>query len=144
MTYNRDLQEDKEPLFDAVRTAEETLVCLAEFVPTLVFDEDRAAEMLEGGYLDATVMAEYLVEKGLPFREAHGVSGTLVRLAEEKKCRLSDLTLKEMTKVSSLFEKDIHKRLDPANTPKAYASAGSAGHKEIAKALRRWTRRLKA
>jgi len=141
MAYNRDLQEDKEPLFDAVRTAEGTLACLAEFVPTLRFDAERAAALLQGGFLEATVMAEYLVEKGMPFREAHAVCGGLVRVAEETGSSLREITLPVMRRFSPLFDSEIYARLDPARVPQAYRSAGSAGRREVAKALRRWKRK---
>ncbi len=142
MTYNRDLQEDKQPLFDAVRTAETTLACLAEFVPTLNFRRERAAAMLSGGFLEATVMAEYLVEKGLPFRHAHEAAGKLVKLAEERNARLADLTQAELRAVCALFGDDIRARLEPEHAPRAYVSAGSAGHREVAKSLRRWRKAL--
>ncbi len=142
MTYNRDLQEDKEPLFDAVKTAEMTLSCLAGFAETLKFREEVAAEMLEGGFLDATVLAEYLVEAGLPFRNCHEVSGRLVRIAEERGCRLCDLELETMQGVCELITADVFACLNPAQTPQAYKSAGSAGLQEVEKSLARWKRRL--
>ncbi len=142
MTYNRDLQEDKEPLFDAVKTAEMTLLCLTGFAETMKFREEVAAQMLEKGFLDATVLAEYLVEAGLPFRNCHEVSGTLVRIAEERGCRLCDLDLETMQGVSPLVSEDVFKCLNPAITPRAYKSAGSAGVKEVSKALGRWKRAL--
>ena len=142
MTYNRDLQEDKEPLFDAVKTAEMTLLCLTGFGETLKFREEVAAGMLEGGFLDATVLAEYLVEAGLPFRNCHEVSGTLVRIAEERGCRLCDIDLETMQSVSELITESVFECLNPAITPKAYKSAGSAGGKEVGKALTRWKRIL--
>lgn len=140
MTYNRDLQEDKEPLFDAVATAELTLQCLAGFVPTIKFNTARAAQMLEGGYLDATVLAEYLVIKGLPFRECHSVSGKLVRIGEDSGRKLCEITLKEMQAICPLIKDDVFACLNPAQTPKAYVSQGSAGPKEVNRALSRWTR----
>ncbi len=142
MTYNRDLQEDKEPLFDAVKTAEMTLLCLTGFAETLKFREEVAAKMLDGGFLDATVLAEYLVEAGLPFRNCHEVSGTLVRIAEKRGCRLCDLDLETMRGVSELITDDVFKCLNPAVTPRAYKSAGSAGVQEVGKALTRWKRVL--
>ena len=142
MTYNRDLQEDKEPLFDAVHTAEMTLLCLSGFSRTMKFREEVAAKMLEGGFLDATVLAEYLVEAGLPFRNCHEVSGTLVKIAEERGCRLCDLELETMQNVSEFITESVFKVLNPAVTPKAYKSAGSAGNKEVAKAITRWKRVL--
>ncbi len=142
MTYNKDLQEDKEPLFDAVKTVDQTLETLAAFFPTLVFDRKRAAELLVDGFLDATVLAEYLVEKGLPFRSAHEVSGKLVRIAEDSGRRLADLGIKELLGVSPLFGDDVYKRLDPARTPQSYVSSGSSGIQEVGKALTRWKKRL--
>ena len=142
MTYNRDLQEDKEPLFDAVRTVDFVLECLAEFIPTLQFNRDRATDLLQDGFLDATVLAEYLVEKGLPFRSAHEVSGSLVRLAEDSGRQLGQLKLEEMTAASDLITKDVYTRLNPARTPKSYATVGSAGPKSVNQSLSRWKKKL--
>ncbi|MCC8190646.1 MAG: argininosuccinate lyase [Planctomycetes bacterium] len=142
MTYNRDLQEDKEPLFDAVRTVDFVLECLAAFLPTLVFDRDRARSMLADGFLEATVLAEYLVEKGLPFRSAHEVSGGLVRLAEETGRNLRDLDHDELRAASPLIGIDIYRRLDPALTPGSYRSAGGASPGSVSRALRVWKKRL--
>ncbi len=143
MTYNRDLQEDKEPLFDAVRTVDFVLECLAEFLPTLAFDRERAAAMLRGGFLDATVLAEYLVERGLPFRSAHEVSGSLVRLAEDTGRELRELTHEEMRAASPLIGIDVYKRLDPAKTPGSYATEGAAGPRSVSRALTAWKKRLR-
>lgn len=142
MTYNRDLQEDKEPLFDAVRTVDFVLECLAEFVPTLTFNHERASEMLKDGFLDATVLAEYLVEKGLPFRSAHEVSGNLVRLAEDSGRTLAQLNHEEMRAVSPLIGIDVYKRLDPKKTPGAYKSKGASSPRSVSRALTAWKKRL--
>ncbi|MHC4873421.1 MAG: argininosuccinate lyase, partial [Planctomycetota bacterium] len=139
----RDLQEDKPQVFDAVKTVMTTLEALAAFTPTLKFNERAADNMLKGGFLEATVMAEYLVEKGLPFRLAHEASGELVGIAEERDCDLKDISLSEMKKVCSKFSNDIFKRLDPKLAVKHYKSASSAGTKEVAKSLVRWKKRLK-
>ncbi len=142
MTYNRDLQEDKEGFFDAVRTAEATLACLAEFVPSMEFDHERAREMMDKGFLEATAMAEYLVEKGVPFRDAHAICGGLVRVAEETDCALRDISLGVMRKFSPVFDKDVFSRLDPLRTPASYRSVGNAGPVCLNRAIRRWKRRL--
>jgi argininosuccinate lyase len=142
MAYNKDLQEDKEPLFDAVRTIDIVLESLALFIPTLRFDRSAAAGMLKDGFLDATVLAEYLVERGLPFRSAHEASGKLVRVAEDGGRRLSDLTLDEMLAASSLFREDVFHRLDPARTPGSYVSAGGSGARDVDRAVARWEKRL--
>ncbi|MHC4883656.1 MAG: argininosuccinate lyase [Planctomycetota bacterium] len=143
MTYNRDLQEDKPQVFDAVRTVHSTLHTLGAFAPSLQFNAEVADAMLVGGFLEATVVAEYLVEKGLPFRHAHEVSGTLVRMAEERQATLGDLALDEMQAVCDLFDHDILARLSPAKAVHAYKSSGSAGTREVRRALTRWKRTLK-
>ena len=152
MAYNRDLQEDKEPLFDAVRTVDSALECLAAFIPTLSFDRARAVELLREGFLDATVLAEYLVEKGLPFRTAHAASGTLVRLGEDSGRALVEIPLAEMRQAviaagleaaARLFGSDLHRRLNPAKTPAAYRSEGNAGPGELRRAMTRWEKRLR-
>ena len=142
MTYNRDLQEDKEPLFDAVRTMDFVLQCLTEFFPTLKFNPDRAADMLKDGFLDATVLAEYLVERGMPFRSAHEVSGTLVRRAEDTGRQLRELSHEEMRAASPLIGIDVYKRLDPARTPGSYATLGSASPRSVSRALTAWKKKL--
>ncbi|GHV23381.1 argininosuccinate lyase [Planctomycetales bacterium] len=142
LTYNRDLQEDKTPLFGAVATAELTLTCFAEFIPTLFFDKKRAAAMLADGFLEATALAEYLVEKKTPFRDAHRISGELVRIAEDTDRRLADLSLEEMQAVSPAIGPDLLPRLNPQTLPNAYRSAGSAGTVEVKKSLARWKKKL--
>ncbi|GMA93516.1 argininosuccinate lyase [Pseudolysinimonas kribbensis] len=84
LAYNRDLQEDKEPVFDAVRTLETLLPAFAGMVATLVFDEERMAALAPEGFSLATDVADWLVRRGVPFREAHEISGALVRLCEER------------------------------------------------------------
>ncbi|MBN1257090.1 MAG: argininosuccinate lyase [Planctomycetes bacterium] len=142
MTYNRDLQEDKPQVFDAVRTALAATETLAAFMPTLKFNRKAATALLQDGYLEATALAEYLVEKGLPFRRAHETSGQIVRLAEKQSCRLAELPLAQMQKVSELIKQDIYKSLDSANVVGIYKSAGAAGGKEVRKALEKWQKRL--
>jgi argininosuccinate lyase len=92
LTYNKDLQEDKEPLFDAVDTLELTLSVAREMVRTLTFDRDRLAAAASDEFLGATDVADLLVRRGVPFRESHGMVAGLVRRALERGGRLSDLT----------------------------------------------------
>ncbi len=90
-TYNRDLQEDKEPVFDAVHTLELTLPAMAGCVGSLTFDRGRLEEAAAGGFSLATDLAEELVRRGVPFREAHEVVGEVVRAAEERGVDLDGL-----------------------------------------------------
>lgn len=107
LAYNKDMQEDKEAVFDAVDTV---LMCLPAFtgmLSTMRIKEDRCRQAAAGGFTNATDLADYLVKKGLPFRSAHEVSGRMVRYCVEKSCALDDLSLEEMMTFSDMIEQDI-------------------------------------
>lgn len=107
-TYNKDLQEDKEPLFDAVETIQRSLQIATGVISTMnIFPEKMRAALTPD--MLATDLAEYLVRKGIPFRETHHISGSAVRISEERKCLLSDLTLDDLKKLSPAFEEDVAK-----------------------------------
>ena len=93
LTYNRDLQEDKEPFLDADHTLSTSLELMAGMMKALRFDEVRMARALTAGFLNATELADYLVTKGIPFREAHHITGSAVALAEGKNLSLEALPL---------------------------------------------------
>ena len=107
LTYNRDLQEDKEGFFDTYDTLLSTLKVFAGMVSSLSLDAGRMREAAENSYALATDIADYLVKKGLPFREAHGVVARLSDFAIEKGKKFHELTLAEYKKHSDLFEEDI-------------------------------------
>ena len=107
MTYNRDLQEDKEPLFETVDTVQASVKVLAAMLERLTFDRKRMETGAGGGFATATDVAEYLVMKGMPFREAHGVVGKLVAYCIEQKKALDALSLKEFRKFYPGFGKDV-------------------------------------
>jgi argininosuccinate lyase len=92
LAYNRDLQEDKEPLFDSIDALEVLLPAFAGQVATLVFDTDRMARLASQGFSLATDVAEWLVREGVPFRVAHELAGACVRACEERGCELADLS----------------------------------------------------
>ena len=96
LTYNKDLQEDKEPLFDAVDTLELCLRVAAEMLQGIEFDRERMAEAASDEFIAATDVADLLVRRGVPFREAHGIVGGLVRAAVERGKKLSELTEEEL------------------------------------------------
>jgi argininosuccinate lyase len=100
LAYNRDLQEDKEPVFDSVRTLETVLPAFAGMVATLRFDTARMAELAPQGFSLATDVAEWLVKRGVPFRDAHEISGALVKLCEERGVELSGVTDDMLASVS--------------------------------------------
>lgn len=107
LTYNRDMQEDKEPLFDTVDTVKSSLQVLAEIMPKVRFKKDVMKKATEKGYLTATDIAEYLVRKGIPFRDAHRVTGEIVRYCIDNNRVMSDLTLEEFHKFSRMIGRDI-------------------------------------
>jgi argininosuccinate lyase len=108
LSYNRDLQEDKEAVFDALDTLRGTLQVLAPMVQGLRVDAERMRQATEEGFLNATDAADYLVSKGLPFRQAHEVIGTLVRYCLEQKKRLDQLSVEELLRYSSLFDEGFY------------------------------------
>lgn len=107
LAYNKDMQEDKEPLFDAVDTLLASLKVFAPMVEKMIVNEDRMRESAGKGYSTATDLADYLVRKGIPFREAHHIVGKTVSYAIEQKKDLDELTLEEMQRLCPLIEDDI-------------------------------------
>jgi argininosuccinate lyase len=113
LTYDRDLQEDKEPVFDAVNTLRLVLPAITGTVASLTFDRDRLAAAAVGGFALATDLAEELVRRGVPFREAHEVVGEVVRLAESKGVDLDGLTPDELADAHPTLTPDVADLLDP-------------------------------
>ena len=107
LSYDRDMQEDKSSFFEAYDTVVSSLRIFSEMVRTAKWNEKNMTDSCEGGFLNATDVADYLVRKGMPFRTAHGVSAKLVRSAIENNCKLEELDFSEYKKASQLFENDI-------------------------------------
>ncbi|MDL2272284.1 argininosuccinate lyase [Desulfovibrio sp. OttesenSCG-928-I05] len=141
MTYNRDLQEDKERFIDTDRTLSLSLEAMAGMVRELTFDAGRMQAALRKGFLNATELADYLVSKGVPFREAHHITGSAVAYAEAHDKNLEDLTLQELQQQSPLIDEQVYKALDPAvavarrNTP---GGTGPDAVKAQMVAVREW------
>jgi argininosuccinate lyase len=107
LAYNRDMQEDKEGLFDTVDTVVNSLKIMAGVVATLKVNADRMRAAAAGTYTLATDVADYLVKKGMPFRQAHSIAGNLVKYAATKGKELNELTLKEYRSFSQVFSEDV-------------------------------------
>jgi argininosuccinate lyase len=134
LSYNRDLQEDKAPFFASYESLLLTLLVMAEMLPSIRINEERTRAAATGGYMLATDLADYLVRKGMPFREAHRAVGKLVRYASVRGKELSELTLKEYKRHSSLFEVDaLH--LDVEASLRGRDVPGGTSPKQVAKAL---------
>ena len=113
LAYNKDLQETQEPLYDAVETVSACLEVARGMILTTVFDAARMRAAVGAGHLMATELADYLVAKNVPFREAHDIAGHLVRVADERGVELSALELATLREAHALFEADVAEWLDP-------------------------------
>jgi argininosuccinate lyase len=142
MTYNRDLQEDKERLFDTADTVRATVRVCAAMLPNITVNRDACGAAAADPLLRATELADYLVRKGLPFRTAHRAVGTLVALAEKEGKRLNQLTVAELKSVAPAFEADALKVFDPKESPSQARLIGGPGSAEIKKQLTRWRKLL--
>jgi argininosuccinate lyase len=130
MAYNRDLQEDKEPVFDAVRTVKGSLIGMSKIIEGLKPIKEKM-EKNAGNLTLATDLANYLVNKGIPFREAHHIVGSLVNYVLASNKRFEDLTLDELKKFSPAFEEDALKLLDPSVVADRRATYGGTSKKFI-------------
>ncbi len=142
LSYNRDMQEDKEGFFDTVDTLIATLEVFSGMLNTMHIKTDKMANAAQQGYLLATDVADYLVKKGLPFRTAHEVTGKLVTYAINKKKALKDLTLEEYQKIAPAFDKDVYE-ITAESSITARNNTGGTAYKQVAKQIAAAKRILK-
>jgi argininosuccinate lyase len=135
LTYNSDMQEDKEPLFDSIDTLEAVFGVVPPMLRTLTFRVDRMREAAGADYATATDLADYLVRKGLPFREAHGVVGQAVRLGIAQGKELAALSLEELRHLSPLIGADVYAALSVEASLEARSVLGGTGPAAVRKAL---------
>jgi argininosuccinate lyase len=135
LSYNRDMQEDKEGLFDTLDTLNSTLEVFAEMLPTVKFDSRRIQEAMKD-YIMATDLADYLVKKGMPFREAHGTVAKLSRYALSKQKGFGELKLSEYRKFSPLFDKGVY-AVTVESSVAARDVAGGTAPKQVKAALKK-------
>ena len=108
LAYNKDMQEDKEGVFDAIDTVKDCIHLFTGMISTVTFRKDVMEKSAMMGFTNATDAADYLVKKGMPFRDAHGVIGTLVLRCIEKNCAIEDLSLDELKEICPVFDNDIY------------------------------------
>jgi argininosuccinate lyase len=137
LAYNKDNQEDKEPLFDTVDTLTDTLTILADMVGGITVKPDAMLAAVRQGFATATDLADYLVKKGLPFRDAHEVVALAVRHAEGKGCDLADLPLDELQRFSKLVEADVFAVLTPEGSLKSRNHIGGTAPEQVRQAIAR-------
>ena len=137
LAYNKDNQEDKEPLFDAVDTLRETLAIFVDLVPGIEPDKARMREAASEGHATATDLADYLVRKGMPFREAHEVVARAVRYAESRRCELAELPLAQLRRFSPLIGRDVREVLTLDGSLAARRHVGGTAPARVRAAARR-------
>lgn len=137
LTYNRDLQEDKEPVFDTLDTVSQGLAITAELMANLKFNTRRLEEATKTGYMTATDLADYLVVKNIPFRQAHSIVGKTVAYCVESGKELTDLTLDELKKFSEVIEEDVFALLTVKGSVDSRRSIGGTSLVRVTEALER-------
>jgi len=142
LTYNSDMQEDKEPLFDTVDTLEAVLRVLPPMLASLTFRVDRMRAAAGAFYSTATDLADYLVRKGLPFREAHEIVGRIVRHGMAEGRELGELSLEELRTFSPLIEQNVHAALTVEASLRARAVTGGTAPEAVARALDQARKRI--
>lgn len=135
LAYNKDMQEDKEAVFDAFDVASICLQITSTVLHEISINEQRTREASHSGYMNATELADYLVRKGMPFREAHEVVGRAVVRAIDLKLELEQLSLAELQSISALFEADVYNLLSLDATLSAKGSFGGTSPTQVIKAL---------
>ena len=131
LSYDRDMQEDKEPLFNAFDTVSSCLTVFTYMIESAKWNKKVMAKGCEGGYLNATDVADYLVRKGMPFRTAHGVSAKAVRLALDAGCKLEDLCIEEFKSCSDLIEEDIYDFISPEACVEVRKTTGGPSSEKV-------------
>ncbi len=127
LAYNKDMQEDKEMAFDAMENVQNCLILFNGMIETMKFRKDKMAKSALGGFTNATDAADYLVNKGVPFRDAHGIIGRLVLYCIEKNCAIDDLTLDELKSISEVFEQDVYEAISLETCVEKRLTIGAPG-----------------
>jgi len=142
LAYNRDLQEDKPPVFDAFDTVEASLELAAPLVAGAELKRQAILERLDRGHLDATTLMEHLIGRGVPQRTAHGLVGRLVRKALDRGVRLSDLPLEDLREADPDLDGSVYDVLGVEKAVAAMTSYGSTGPEQVREQVTRWQQRL--
>jgi argininosuccinate lyase len=144
LAYNKDMQEDKEGMFDTVRTLQGALQLFAPMIATMRVNRDRMRQAVNQDFSNATDIADYLVNKGMPFRKAHEVIGKTVLYCIEQKKYLLDLTLAEYKQFSDLFDDHIYHVLQPEQVVNARNVYGGTAKPQVLQAIDRAEQHLQA
>ena len=137
LAYNRDLQEDKEPLFDSIDTVKDSLAIFSEMIKTIKFNREIMGKAVKKGYLTATDVVYYLVVQGVPFREAHEIVGKIVSYCEESNMELDYISLNQLKQFSNKFSYDVQRILSAEASVAAKDTIGGTSPKRVKEALKR-------
>jgi argininosuccinate lyase len=143
LAYNRDLQEDKPPVFDACDNIKMSLEVMVEMIKTLKFIKENTLKSTEKGFIAATELADYLAKQGVPFRTAHGIVKDMLFYCQKNHKTLNELSLNEYNKFSSIFKQDIFGYLDSKNIANMKTSYGATSKKSIILQIKNIKRALK-
>ncbi len=135
LAYNKDMQEDKEFVFDAIDTTKGCIVLFRGMLDTLTFHPDRMRASAEGGFTNATDAADYLVGKGVPFRDAHGIVGQLVLYCIDHNISLGEMSLEEYHQISPVFEEDIYEAISMETCVEKRNTIGAPGTEAMAEVI---------
>ena len=142
LAYNRDLQEDKERIFDSFDTVNACLELAAPLVAGAKLKVEAIRERLDRGHLDATTLMEYLIKRGTPQRTAHHVVGRLVKTALDRNIRLADLSLEEFHAADASLEKSVYEILGVDKAIAAFVSYGSTAPAQVDRQIANWKQKL--
>ncbi len=143
LAYNKDFQEDKEAIFDTVHTVNACVEAMTIlFEEGVKFREDRLNAAVHSDFSNATDVADYLVAKGVPFREAYQMVGSIVKTCLKERVLLKDLTIDQWLEVSPLIDEDIYERLAPKHVVASRLSEGGTGFKRVSEQLTSWRNQL--
>jgi argininosuccinate lyase len=136
LAYNRDLQEDKVPLFDTADTVQSSLAMARQIVRGLKVNRARMLSAAQDGFMNATDLADYLVRRGVPFRAAHSVAGKIVRHCIDRDRRIEELPLPELKRFSAKFEKDVYRYLSAESMVQRRRSLGGTARANVLRRLK--------
>lgn len=142
LAYNKDMQEDKELVFDALDTAKGCLALFTGMLRTMQFKKDRMEASARNGFTNATDAADYLVNHGVAFRDAHGIVGQLVLYCIQKGIALDDMTLSEFQAISPVFEEDIYEAISMDTCVNKRITTGAPGKSSMEEAIESYKKYL--
>ena len=142
LAYNKDMQEDKELAFDAMDTVKGCLALFTGMISSMTFKKDVMERSAKNGFTNATDAADYLVNHGVPFRDAHGIIGRLVLACIERGCSLDDLPLEAYKEICPVFEEDVYEAISMETCVKKRTTIGAPGQEAMKQVIAECRKRL--